>query len=159
MLVVVVFNLLLTGTLWQVDPKKFVWRYCLVRKYEDGKSTFLLVQKNMSNILKRCDRLLNLYLAHEMLCKGQVNFSFCSLLLAYIKNYCLQIKICYTFWRDVIDFRISTLHIECTTKGRQTAIIAAHLQLKHMVQLLLSILKLLSSLIDRHIILLQVINF
>ena len=34
----------------------------------------------------------------------------------------------------MIDFWISTLHIECTTKGWQTAIIAADLQLKKLLQ-------------------------
>ena len=79
--------------------------------------SLLLVYKNMTHILKRCDWLLNLYLAHKMRHKERTN--------------CPRKKMPK---KKTPEKKFFTLHIKCTTKGRQTAIIAAHLHLKHMVQ-------------------------
>ena len=71
MLVVVVFNLLLTGTLWQVDPSKRCLKILFSEKERNMRMVslhFCLYMKICNTYFKRCDRLLNICLAHEMLC-------------------------------------------------------------------------------------------
>ena len=68
MLVVVVFNLLLTGTLWQVDPSLKILFSEKERNMRMVSLHFCLYMKICNTYFKRCDRLLNICLAHEMLC-------------------------------------------------------------------------------------------
>ena len=71
MLIVVVFNLLLTGTLWQVDPSKRCLKILFSEKERNMRMVslhFCLYMKICNTYFKRCDRLLNICLAHEMLC-------------------------------------------------------------------------------------------